>query len=591
MGLIPEEVIGQVLDRSDIVGTVASYIPLKRAGRNFKTCCPFHNEKTPSFVVNPDKQIFHCFGCGVGGSVVTFIMKQERVEFPEALRMLASKVGVEVPTTTPRDSQTLSLKEALYKTNNLATQLFHENLISSTHPSAVSARDYLKNREVTLETVKKLKLGFALDQWENLMCFLKGKNISLSFMEKAGLIVPKERRDGFYDRFRNRIIFPIFDVKLRCIGFGARAMKEGIAKYINSPETIVYTKGNHLYGLHLAKGAIPAKDFVIVVEGYTDFIIPHQAGIENIVASLGTALTIEQIRLLRRYTKNLVMLFDTDKAGESAMVKSLDLLIEEGMNIKVATLAVGEDPDSFIRKFGVNKFAARVNEAKPLFDYKLKVLMSQYSHKTVEGKEKISSEMLPTIAKFKNAVVKFSYIKQLAEAISVSEEALILELQKVPKRPIDRTVQAPKKPIVRGRLSTVERELLKLVLRDETSISVVKEHVTLSDFQDGEVKSVMMHMFDLTQDGQELSVQTLMSRIEDQGTVRMLSELAAAEHPVIINKEKMLQDYIKSLKKNRLKRQLKDLGQQIKLAEDSGDQIKLDEYRQRYNQLLKRGKG
>ncbi|MFH1360332.1 MAG: DNA primase [Candidatus Omnitrophota bacterium] len=587
MGLISEEIIAQVLDRSDIAETVGSYIPLKRAGRNFKACCPFHNEKTPSFVVNVQKQIFHCFGCGVGGNVVTFVMKQERIEFPEALRLLARKVNIEIPDASPADRQTLSLKEVLYSTNDCAVRFFHENLISSKEPSAVLAREYLKNRGLSLETVKKCKIGFALDQWDRLLNHLQAQKISLSFIEKAGLIVPQERGNGFYDRFRHRIIFPIFDVRLRCVAFGARAMKEGIAKYINSPETILYTKGQHLYGLHLAKNAIQEKDSVIVVEGYMDFLIPCQAGVENIVASQGTALTVEQIRLLRRYTKNIIMLFDTDKAGESAMVRSLDLLIDEGMNVKVTLLKAGEDPDSFVRKFGVKEFCDRLNQAKSLFDYKLNVLMGHYSHKTIEGKERIAAGLLPTIAKFKNAVVKFSYIKQLAEVLSVPEEALFLEMNKTLKGAQTTDQPALTQSILLKHTQAVERDLLRLILHDESCMATVRECLSLSDFQDEEIRCVMATMFELAEKGKDITVNNLMSCIQDEHLAQMIAQLVALEHPLTDNKERMLQDYISVIKKNCLKRELKSLSLHIKQAEETGDAHRLDDFRRQYNQLIK----
>ena len=586
MGLIPEEIITQVLDRCDIVEVVSSYIPLKRAGRNFKACCPFHHEKTPSFVVNPDKQIYHCFGCGVGGNVISFVMQQEHVEFPEAMRMMAVKVGIVIPETSA-DEETLSLKEILYKANDLSAQFFHDTLVTSSEVGHIIK--YLKDRGINLDTVKKFKLGFAQEKWDSLLTHLKGKNVALSAMEKAGLIVPKENRDGYYDRFRDRIIFPIFDIKARCIAFGARATKEtATAKYINSPETPLYTKGNHLYGFHITKDAVRAKDFVIVVEGYVDFIIPFQAGVDNIVASSGTALTTEQIRLLRRYTQNIVMLFDADAAGENAMVRSLDLLIEEGMNVKVATLAAGEDPDSFVRKFGVEQFNERITQALSLFDYKVKILMSRHSHKTPEGKAKISGEMLTTINRFQNAVVKFSYVKQLAHVLAVPEEALQIELQKIAGGTSQRKIELPQsQPVAPQVARNVERNLLKLMLEDEKFIGLIKEEVDPSDFQDERIRLVINQLFDWASQGKDLKAANVMSLFQDEGILQMISQLMTADDLIMVDKEKIYRDCVNRMKHEQVRSVRKDLLLQIRQAEVSGDQNRLDELKTKFNQLIK----
>ncbi len=323
MGLIAQEIITQILDRANIVEIIAGYIPLKQAGRNFKAPCPFHHEKTPSFVVNPDKQIFHCFGCGVGGNVVSFVMKQERMEFPEALRFLADKTGVEIPETEARNNPLAELRQQILKVNDVAAKFYHNNLLSDKSELAKSAREYLKNRGLGFDHASKFQLGLALDAWDGLLKVLREQNFSAGFLEKAGLLIAKNQGSGHYDRFRQRVIFPIFNARSEVVAFGARSMdKDNPAKYINSPETALYTKGQYLYGLNWAKDMIGRLDAVVVVEGYMDFITPFSAGVENVVASLGTALTVEQIRLIRRYTRNVVMLFDADPAGQAAMIRS-----------------------------------------------------------------------------------------------------------------------------------------------------------------------------------------------------------------------------------------------------------------------------
>ena len=402
MGLIPNEVINQVIERSDIVEIIGDYTALKKAGRNFKALCPFHHEKTPSFVVNPDKQIFHCFGCGVGGNAVGFLMRQEGLEFPEAVRLLANKAGIVIPDDEAAVSNpSRQLREEIYKINALAAAFFHDILLTSREADVNAAREYLKARGVSLETVKKFQLGFAPNEWDALLKYLRSRSIGEELIAKAGLIIAREGKSGHYDRFRNRVIFPIHDIQNRPVAFGARAMADSDgAKYINSPETPVYTKGQHMFGLSLTKAAVGRMDRMIVVEGYMDMIMPFIHGVENIAASLGTALTTDQIRLIRRYTPNVVMLFDTDPAGQSAIVRSLDLLIDEGMNVRVATLAQDEDPDSFIRQEGLEAFNVRLENATSLLDFKFNWLASQFDPATVEGKSRVARELLETIKRY-----------------------------------------------------------------------------------------------------------------------------------------------------------------------------------------------
>jgi len=596
MGLIPEEIISQVLDRSDIVELIGSYVPLKKAGRNFKANCPFHNEKTPSFVVNPDKQIFHCFGCDAGGNAIGFVMKQDHLTFPEAIRLIAQKVNVTVPETGGGDAQTTNVRQSIYKVNTLASQFFHKNLISDKGSRAKEARTYLKKRKIDLKTVEQFQLGFAPDQWDSLIVYLREKGINLKLMEQAGLIIPRDNAQGYYDRFRNRIMFPIFDTQANYRAFGARAMESDqsqekvTAKYINSPETIVYTKGQHLYGFHLAKQAIGQEDSVIIVEGYMDCIMPYQAGVTNIVASLGTALTVDQIRLLRRYTKNVIMLFDMDPAGESAMLRSLDTLIEEGMDVKVAVLAERHDPDSFICEYGVEAFRQRINEAETLFNYKLGILMDRYDVKAIEGKARISGEMLQTIDKFSNAVLRVEYVKRLARELLVPEQALTVELNKVRQMTGEKKVfgksSAPKTS-VSEQLRVVESDILRLLLEEESFVAATKKEINLSDFQDVRIREVISKIFDLFEQGKEINSADLINSFEDQEMQNMITRLMANERMTAGDKQKMHSDYINRMKKDRKKLRMKILQEQISEAEREDDQPKLDTLLKEYNHLIK----
>ncbi|MDD3375651.1 MAG: DNA primase [Candidatus Omnitrophica bacterium] len=588
MGLIPDEIISQVLDRCDIVETISEYLSLKKAGRNFKACCPFHHEKTPSFVVNRDKQIFHCFGCGAGGNVISFVMQHDRIDFPTALRQLAQRAGIIIPEThSEAGSKTKSIRETVFKSNELAADFFH-NILLTGDKGADQAKEYLKKRGVRLETAQKLKIGFAPDGWENLISFLRSKEISLLEMEKSGLVVSKERGEGFYDRFRNRVIFPIFDIRCRCVGFGARAMEENAtAKYINSPETPVYVKGEHLYGFYLSKNAVAKEDYVVVVEGYMDFLTPFQEGFENIVASLGTALTTEQIRLIRRYTENIVMLFDGDDAGELAMLRSLDLLIEEGINVKVVSLEGKKDPDSFVREFGIEKFREQVLCADTLFDYKMNVLSRRYDKQTVEGKARISAEMLSTIQKFKNEVIKQEYVKKLAQRLGVSQNALLIELGKI-KGSSSGEIEVVKKKAQKESIRGAERNLLRLLLEQEHMIPSVLAEVEIDDFQDDQVRPIIEQIFDLSKTQKDFNVAKLVHFFDDQETTHFISGLMASSDFESADKEVLKKDYINRIKNDRVKTQRKDLCFQIQQAEADGDHQRLEELKRVFNQLMKR---
>lgn len=590
MGLIPEEIIAQTIDRCDIVETISSYIPLKRVGRSFKAVCPFHHEKTPSFIVNPDKQIFHCFGCGVGGNVVNFVMRQERMEFPEAIRFLAQKVNVIIPSDeTPQAHHANNIRQAILRVNALAAAFFHKTLLADQSPAAKNAREYLKDRGIDLDAVRVFQLGFALDQWDALLTHLKQEGISLGLMEKAGLIIPRERGQGYYDRFRNRIIFPIFDTRAHCRAFGARALNnaEG-AKYLNSPETIIYTKGHHLYGFHLAKQAVAEEDCVVIVEGYVDCLIPYQAGVRNIVASLGTALTVEQIRLLRRYTPRVVMLFDMDPAGEAAMMRSLDTLIEEGMEVRVATLAEGEDPDSFVRRQGVNDFRGRITAAQTVFDYKLDVLTHRHGLQTPDGKAQIAAGMLPTIYRFPNELIKAEYLKRLARALDVPEDALAREYQKVGQA-IATTITAHlhEPPAVnQARASVVERGLLKLMIEKEEWIPRVRQELTPEDFQDTKIRVAITRIFDFFESGKRIDTVNLINSFEDAAVSQMLTGIVTEEE-VAGDREKMYQDYISRIKHDQMKTRRQKILQQILEAESAGNFARASELSQQFNQFIK----
>jgi len=583
-GLIPENILEDILNRVNIVEIISSYMPLKRAGRNFKALCPFHHEKTPSFMVSPDRQIYHCFGCGESGNAFKFLMRYERLEFLEAVETLAKKVGVVLPAVKSPDYKTTNLITQLYKINELTASFYESNLNPA---SGMHAKDYLSKRGINQEAIKLFKLGVAQDKWDTLINYLRMKNISLSLLEKAGLILTKEG-GGYYDRFRNRIIFPIFDIKSRVLGFGARVLDTTLPKYINSPETPIYTKGKNLYGLNLAKDSIREDDFVVVVEGYFDFIMPYQAGLKNIVASLGTALTLEQVRLLKRYTHNVVMVYDADVAGELATLRSLDIFIEEEMNVKVVTLLKGFDPDLFLRNHGIKSFKEKIEDACNLFDYKLGILKSRYNYKEVEGKAKISYLMLETLSKFKNAVLRSEYIKRLAQEMDIREDALLEDLKKISHAaPYIDLNEMPKRQALN--VNPTEKLLIKLMLEENEFIHRIREHLEPSDFQDERTSRIVSIMFDLVSQGKNIEPQILLNYLGDEDISQVVYEsVFLPEDLSMQHKEKIVDDCIQRLKTEKLKLKKQRLHDEIRTAQNLGDEERLHRLIEEFHYLIKK---
>jgi len=582
-GRIPENILEDILSRIDIAELISGYIPLKRAGRNFKALCPFHHEKTPSFMVSPERQIFHCFGCGVSGNAFKFLMQFERLEFPEAVETLAKKAGVVLPKETSPDYQTASLTTGLYKVNELSAS-FYAGVLNS--QSTVDAKDYLLKRGISEESIKLFKLGYAPDKWDALINYLRAKNISLGLLEKAGLVLTKEG-GGYYDRFRKRIIFPIFDIKSRVLGFGARILDNTLPKYINSPETPIYVKGRNLYGLNLAKEPIRQNDSVVVVEGYLDFITPFQEGLKNIVASLGTALTYEQARILKRYTDNVVMVYDGDAAGELATLRTLDIFIEEGIEVKVVSLPLGFDPDLFVRKTGIAKFKDEITQAQNLLDYKLKILKSRYDALEIEGKARICAEMLPTINKFKNALLKSEYIKRLSEELKVGEDALLQEIKKVkPEKSYQNLEQAPLRKDLN--INPTEKLLIKLMLEEAEFIEHIRESLEPADFQDERVSKIVSIMFDLCAQGKSIEPRNLMNDLGENDVSQIICESTFLPEVSSQDKEKVIDDCIQRLKNERLKFKKQKLHDEIKQAQHLGDEESLQRLTREFQYLIKK---
>ncbi|MFO8052339.1 MAG: DNA primase [Candidatus Omnitrophota bacterium] len=491
--MIPEKFIEEIQSRLDIVDLISEYLPLKKTGRNFKARCPFHSEKTPSFIVSPQKQIFHCFGCGQGGGVFQFLMQIEKINFPEAVEMLAKKLGMPISYQRDKDGQ---LKNSCYQATEEASLFYHGILKSGEWQSVL---DYLKKRGIAQKTIDTFRLGFAPGR-NSLVNHMRKKKFTLGMLDKASLV--SSSGENFRDVFCDRILFPIFDIRDRVVGFGGRIWKErkNSPKYINSGESIIYSKRKTLFGLNLAKKYIIKDDSVLVVEGYLDMVIPFMRGIKNIVASSGTALTQEQIKLLTRFCSKVILVFDSDSAGEAAMLRTIDLLLQNQLQIRVVSLPQGEDPDSIVRKKGKDHFLNLVDNSLDFFDFKLGILTKKFNQENIEEKSKIVENMLVTFSKIENEVKKYQYISKLAQKLNLKEEVVVAEYKrKFSTKPRDKSKDEPlflsKKEIFKQMPSLTEKILIKAMFTNYKVLLLVKNNFEIEDFINPLTKKIVSLLF------------------------------------------------------------------------------------------------
>ena len=420
-----EELIEEIRSSNDIVDVISKYITLKRSGRNFFGLCPFHKEKSPSFAVSPDKQIFHCFGCGAGGNVIHFISKIEGLDFKDTLELLANRVNIELPTLDNlEDDKTARLKSKVYEINKIAAEFYHENLYK---PASKTAQEYIKKRKLDNRTLKAFLIGYA-GNFNELYLLLKQKGYTEEEM-LASSLVKRTENGGYMDSFRKRLMFPIQDVRERVIAFGGRVLDDSKPKYINSPENIVYSKGRNLFGLNVAKKHDTRK--IIIVEGYMDAISLYQRGITNVVASLGTAMTEAQGRLLRRYSEQVILGYDADGAGQAAILRGMEILQNLGCDIRVLQIEGAKDPDEYVLKYGPERFQKCVDNAISLVEFKVKVLLKELNIENTNDKIKFLNEIAKILAKVTNQMEREIYVDKIAKEYKISKEAIYAEVNKL----------------------------------------------------------------------------------------------------------------------------------------------------------------
>ncbi|MDQ3754580.1 MAG: DNA primase [Acidobacteriota bacterium] len=587
---LPQTFIDDLRRQADIVRVINDYVSLKKKGANWMACCPFHQEKTPSFSVNPAKDIFFCFGCQKGGSVFNFVMEMERVSFPEAIRIVAEKANVALPQMEEDKRFESRRKEAdeVIELNGWALEWW-ERQLDEGHPEAKAAREYVEGRGISDETRRKFRLGYAPDSWDALGACLKKKGASASQIERSGLVVKKDA-GGFYDRFRGRVMFPVLDAQGRPVAFGGRVMETGEPKYLNSPETACYTKGRHLYGLHQTREEIRKKKFAILVEGYLDLIVPYQFGVRNMVASLGTALTPEQAKLLGRFARRVVVNYDGDKAGVKAAQRAIETLLTEDFEIKVLVLPDNADPDEFIRAHGIEAYHERRGAALSYIQFVLDQALRERNLHRPADKAAAVEEALPFVRAVRNPVQKREYFDMTMSALRIEEPSLRQELwrsvrQNAPLRDDKGGTEVQQKIVRAGSAppTVAEQRLLELLVHDAELREIVLPHVEEGDYAELATARVFQALKELQAVGADVDFDSLSARTEgDEEASKLVallwwSEPARAEGEAEDDVLAEAESCLTTLRLMRVERRLKELAQEIAAAERAGDEARRDQ--------------
>lgn len=618
MGLIPEDIVEAVRQRSDIVEVVSRYVQLKKKGKNHTGSCPFHNERTPSFTVTPEKQIFYCFGCGAGGDVFKFLMLKENLSFQEAVTVLAQQVGVTIPAGESPAQQEKERRSVLFReVNNLARDYFRNTL--QQHGAAAVARKYLAEREVTPELQEEFQLGFALPEWNSLLGFMEKKGLTPKQAAEVGLAV-KTEAGRYYDRFRNRLIFPIWSATGQVAGFGGRVLDDSLPKYLNTPETLFFSKGRILYGMHLARNAIREKGYVVVMEGYMDVVTAHQHGIKNAVASLGTALTQDQGRLLTHYSRDVVVAYDADAAGEAATARGLDLLEELGCQVRVLRIPDGKDPDEFLKKHGSRTWETLITEAPLLFQYKLEQAAGAKPLRTPADKLEVLRHVFPSLAGFSSEVEREEGLRAAARTLNLSWETVSGEFKRFrlisgkkwtnpdnSAKTMHTIVSKVDNSDARSKAETV---LLRLALEDPSLAHTIHDKMGGEHFQDPHYQKIFEYCLEIAGRPQYQPVE--IAQYLDDGEQALLGMLLTQEIPGD-NPVEILHSHIESIvrcqRQERREKILREIGEAEKLgshyhllrelmilqgideAEKVGDQARAKKLQADYQRLIETNTG
>ncbi|GEQ21066.1 DNA primase [Clostridium butyricum] len=588
---IREEVIERIRQDNDIVDIISENVRLKKSGRNYVGLCPFHNDKSPSLSVSQDKQIYKCFSCGEAGNVITFVMKYKKLTFYEASKYLADKAGIPLELGNAKESQITKKKELLYKVNTEAARYYFYNLQRTSF-----AKEYFLKRGIREEVIKRFGLGYAQDRWHDLIMYLKKKGFNENLLLEAGLILKSEKKGNTYDRFRNRVMFPVFDVRGKVIGFGGRVLDDSKPKYLNSPETVVFHKGTNLYGLNFATKNKLEQDYIIIVEGYMDLISLHQHGITNTVASLGTALTINQARLLKRYVNKVIISYDADVAGQTATLRGLEILRHAGLDVKVLKVPQGKDPDEFVRNNGKDAFLRLVDNALPLIEYRIKKAAEGINLRDNNELVKYGEKFAEILADL-NPIEKDVYIKKISEETSIKEQAIYDLLSQVMAKDqkennfMNKKADYGTKLYVEPGYLKAERTLIKLMFKEEY-FQELNELIKVGDFVlDSHNKIYSLILQGKNEDTSNI-ISYLESRCDDVESSKELINIKEQEILEFTDKDRVIKDYMQEVQSYKLKKKIEDLKKKQSILEKEGkfqETIEIAMELTRLNKSLKRG--
>ncbi len=555
------DIIDQIKNAASIVEIASQYTTLKQRGKKHFGLCPFHSEKTPSFTVDEDKQLFHCFGCNIGGDLFTLVMEKENLSFPEALRFLAEKYNITLPEKKKFSPQLLKLEERLYKISEDSLAFFRKNLYNT--KEGENAREYLRKRGISDEIVQTLKIGYALNSWDGLLNFFNRKNISPSLLEKAGLVLRSTKKEGYYDRFRGRIIFPIFTPTGKVVAFGGRTIINQDPKYLNSPDTPIYTKGKLLYGWNLTKDAIREQREIILVEGYTDFLALLQADIPNAAASLGTSLTSDQVMQASRFESRVIVSYDADDAGIKAALRAISLCFEQGVEIRVLTLPKGYDPDSFIRKYGPKEFKKKIQDSTPGLKFLIDSCVQGKKLESPEQKNKIARYIVNEIIKIPDTIIQSEYLKQTSEELTIDEGIL----RSLVKSKAEKKGEEQKTVFLNA-----EKRLIQILFEDSTIGPAVFKVMNSEDYRGLKSEPIFRILSDFFNNGKEPNFQHMREKV-DRDLFSSLSKILQEKEQTPSLDEAM--ECVRALRQYALENKYKILKQKVSTLEKAKENKKM----------------
>ncbi|MFN2530191.1 MAG: DNA primase [Pyrinomonadaceae bacterium] len=565
--------------QADIVRVVQDYVQPKKKGTNWMACCPFHKEKTPSFSVSPAKQIFYCFGCHKGGNVINFVMEIERVAFPEAIKLVAEKIGMPLPTPVDDDRFESRKREAdeVIQLNSWALQWWQEQLLQNRE--ARIAREYLGERQISDETRDAFRLGYAPDSWDALGAYLRARGASQEEIERSGLVVKREEGNT-YDRFRGRLIIPVFDLQGRPIAFGGRTLKGEDAKYINSPETTAYVKGRHLYGLNVTRDQIRRQEFAILVEGYFDLIVLFQHGVRNIVASLGTALTLDQVKLLGRFARKVVVNYDGDRAGIEAAKKAIEIFLTEDLDVKLLVLPDNADPDEFIRKFGLEQYQQRRAKAQPHIQFVIEhALRDRSLHRPAEKAEAVE-EVLPYIRAVSNRIQKREYFDMAMDALGIDRDNVNSSAWRRELWQVVRDGRTSRTPLAeagkRTQITAAEHRLLSLLFNDGELRRGVLPMLSNEDYEDLATAPLFHALLELELEGVEITFENVLGKTaDDEFASKLVPMLLMSESVHASNEHYIPDECVSTFRLMRVDHRIEELRRELAVAEREGDNARV----------------